>query len=170
MLTHAEWDFLRSQNAAMASFVGMAHVPCHGDFKAHNWLVDSAGTLRVIDFGNSRYAPAASDFSRLFYGAWWRRPDLATAFFAGYGRAPSDEERAFIQSSVVGLAVAEIAFGRSRRRSRVEDAGRSRLADLMAGHQIRLRPTTRERVKRRLLRTVDAWLWDRASPAHDQPT
>jgi len=25
-------------------------VPCHGDYYVHNWLVDAAGTVRIIDF------------------------------------------------------------------------------------------------------------------------
>lgn len=123
-------------------------VPCHGDYKPHNWLVDPSGTLRVIDFGESRWAPAASDFARMFYGVWWVRPDLAAAFFAGYGRQPTRNELELVRLQLATHAFAEIAFGRNRGTPQHEDHGRSRLADLLAGHQVRAQEPWRQRLTR----------------------
>lgn len=86
VLDQDEHDFAIGQARLLHDHPETRNVPNHGDFRAHNWLVDGDGVLRVIDFGNARWAPRAADFSALAYGAWWGRPELRDAFAAGYGR------------------------------------------------------------------------------------
>ena len=86
-LCSAEEIAFASRCAERASTLPLAVlVACHGDYNRHNWLVDRAGILRVIDFGEAARHRAAFDFTKLFYGAWWSRPNLAAVFFEGYGR------------------------------------------------------------------------------------
>lgn len=68
-------------------------VPIHGDAQPRNWLWDPAARrLAMIDFERAEVAPAVRDLVRLVDGQWDGRPDLANAFFAGYGRALSGIE------------------------------------------------------------------------------
>jgi len=137
LFTPVEVAFVGSQANRINDLPLDKKVPCHGDYKWHNWLVDSVNTLRVIDFGESRWAIAAFDFSKLFFGVWWRRPDLAAAFFEGYGRQLTEHELEFVRLRMATYAVQEVAFGHDRGTPQHEDHGRSRLADLMAGYQVK---------------------------------
>ncbi|MGP9781433.1 phosphotransferase family protein [Glutamicibacter sp. AOP12-B1-11] len=64
-------------------------VPTHGDWQPRNWLIDQ-GKLRVIDFGRFAFRPAESDLARLSAQQWREHPELATAFFRGYGQDPRE--------------------------------------------------------------------------------
>lgn len=150
LLTPEEEAFARSSADRIRALPLVEKVPCHGDYKAHNWLVDEQGTLRVIDFGEARWGEVAFDLSKLFFGAWWRRPDLAAAFLQGYGRRLEDHELAFIQLHLATAAVSEIAFGHNRGRRHHLAHGRSRLADLMSGHQLKAQLTVLEKTRRRV--------------------
>jgi hypothetical protein len=66
--------------------------PCHLDYQPRNWLLDQAGTLRVVDFEHSRTGLQARDFVRLHFRCWASRPGLRDAFFDGYGRRLTEEE------------------------------------------------------------------------------
>ncbi|MDQ3422883.1 MAG: phosphotransferase [Actinomycetota bacterium] len=136
LFTPAEVSFVRSHANRINDLRLDKKVPCHGDYTSQNWLVDAFDTLRVIDFGASRRAIAASDFSQLFFGAWWRRPDLAAVFFEGYGRPLAEHELEFIRLRMATYAVQGIVFGHERGTHQHQDYGRARLADLMKGHQV----------------------------------
>ncbi|WP_404285611.1 phosphotransferase [Glutamicibacter arilaitensis] len=64
-------------------------VPTHGDWQPRNWVIDQ-GKLRVIDFGRFAIRPAQSDLARLAAQQWRVHPELATAFFRGYGDDPRE--------------------------------------------------------------------------------
>lgn len=121
LFTPVEVAFVGSQANRINDLPLDKKVPCHGDYKWHNWLVDSVNTLRVIDFGESRWAIAAFDFSKLFVGVWWRRPDLAAAFFEGYGRQLTENELEFVRLRMATYAVQEVAFGHDRGTPQHED-------------------------------------------------
>ena len=72
------------------------NVPNHGDYRVGNWLVDRDDVLRVIDFGNARWAPPAADLSALAYGPWWDDPGAREAFARGYGEAELHEQQRFV--------------------------------------------------------------------------
>ncbi|HYM16177.1 MAG TPA: aminoglycoside phosphotransferase family protein [Dehalococcoidia bacterium] len=69
-------------------------VPCHGDLHAGNVLVDSAGSLTIVDWDDPVLAPKERDL--MFVGAGiggvWNRPEEAAAFYRGYGPATVDAE------------------------------------------------------------------------------
>ncbi|MGF0118327.1 phosphotransferase family protein [Promicromonospora sp. Marseille-Q5078] len=74
-------------------------VPTHGDWQGRNWLVDDAGTVRVIDLGRAALRPAMSDLDRLATREFRRHPGAEEAFLAGYGRDPR-EPAAWFRSRV----------------------------------------------------------------------
>ncbi|HVH99274.1 MAG TPA: aminoglycoside phosphotransferase family protein [Enhygromyxa sp.] len=94
-------------------FSGARRVPCHRDFAPRNWLWDG-GRLSVLDFEHARSDLALVDMTKLCVGAWSQRPALAAAFFAGYGRSPSDLEREQLRALVVLHGVASLAWGHAR--------------------------------------------------------
>lgn len=136
VLTRSELSFVRAQADRLAA-LPLGHViPCHGDYRPHNWLLDGSGTLRMIDFGKARWNLPAWDLGKLFLRPWWRRPRLASAFLEGYGRPLHAEEAEFIQARMAVDALSHAAFGAARRSERHVCFGRSRLGDLMAGHRL----------------------------------
>lgn len=122
LFTPAEVSFVRSHANRINDLRLDKKVPCHGDYTSQNWLVDAFDTLRVIDFGASRRAIAASDFSQLFFGAWWRRPDLEAVFFEGYGRPLAEHELEFIR-----LRMGDLRGSGHRLRSRARNSPASGL-------------------------------------------
>jgi aminoglycoside phosphotransferase len=136
LLSEEQEQFARHHLRGLESLPPLPMVPSHGDFNTHNWLVDDAGTLRVIDFGNARWQIPALEFARLYFGPWWDRPDLASSFFEGYGRRPHDHELAFVRHRVVIRAVQSITFGVASSSKRHENFGRARLGRLMDGHDV----------------------------------
>jgi hypothetical protein len=81
---------------ALAAFDVQSGVPCHLDFQPANWLLDQAGTVRLIDFEHARFDLPVRDFVRLHFRIWATRAELRTAFFAGYGRDLTTTEQQMI--------------------------------------------------------------------------
>jgi len=131
----AEFEFARGAVALLERRPELEPllVPGHGDFRPHNWLVDGAGLLRVIDFGDSGLHPPTRDFAALAYGWWQRLPGAKDAFLAGYGRELTQEEE-------------QAVFARSCHRA---------LWDIFEGHRLGVRPSIR-RGRRRLRALVDS--------------
>jgi len=128
--------FVREQGECLAQLPLDQEVPCHGDYRPHNWLVDDSQTLRVIDFGKAKREVAAWDLSKLFLRPWWNRPHLAVAFLEGYGRDLTAAEADYLQGRMAVDAVSHAAFGVTRGSDRHVRFGRKRLADLMSGHRV----------------------------------
>ncbi|MEU6082570.1 aminoglycoside phosphotransferase family protein [Streptomyces sp. NPDC047108] len=70
-------------------------VPSHADYHPRNWLWDEANQLiRLTGFEESCAEPAVRrDLAGLEYGPLRARSDLRSAFYAGYGRELTDDER-----------------------------------------------------------------------------
>jgi thiamine kinase-like enzyme len=68
----------------------------HNDNQPRNWIVADDGTLAMIDFGRAEIDLYVRDFERMVFAEWRDRPDLAEAFFDGYGRSLSADEQALI--------------------------------------------------------------------------
>jgi Ser/Thr protein kinase RdoA (MazF antagonist) len=128
--------FAREQADRLAQLPLHREVPCHGDYRPHNWLVDETRTLRVIDFGKSRYEVAAWDLAKLFLRPWWNRAHLAEAFLEGYGRGLLAAEADYVQCRMAVDAVSHVAFGAARGSDRHVRFGCERLADLVGGHRV----------------------------------
>jgi thiamine kinase-like enzyme len=145
-------DFERAANAAALRWLDGAHgiapaveaqlraeidaldsppvpvVPTHGDWQPRNWL-HHLGTVRVIDFGRAAWRPPDSDFARLANQQFLDRPDLETAFLAGYGsdpREPSAWRRTQLREAV-GTACWAYQVGEFR----FEEQGHRMIADVL---------------------------------------
>ena len=91
-------------------FVGAVRVPCHRDFVADNWLWSEAG-LGVVDFEHARADLGLVDLAKLCVDDWRRRPELARAFFTGFGRRLSTLERRQLEAVVALHGAASLAWG-----------------------------------------------------------
>jgi len=82
-------------------------VPTHGDWQTRNWLVDEAGTVRVIDLGRAEWRPALTDLARLARQEWEGQSALEAAFIDGYGTDPREPAgwRATLLREAIGTAV-----------------------------------------------------------------
>jgi len=82
--------------ALLPAFEGVRPVPCHRDYCPPNWLVSREGAWTgVIDFEFSGWDVPAADFTHYPNWDWIDHPDLAEAFFEGYGRSftPREEQQ-----------------------------------------------------------------------------
>lgn len=104
-------------------------VPTHGDWQPRNWLVDH-GVVRVIDFGRFGFRPASADLVRLDSKQWAGHPELADAFFAGYGTDPREPDlwRIVRLREAIGTAVWAYEVGDDR----FEEHGHRMLAEALA--------------------------------------
>ena len=106
-------------------------VPCHRDYTARNWLADE-GKLYVIDFEHSRPDLWFLDIERLWSDVWGERPDLAEAFWDGYGRGLSEEEGWVLERLAALGALSTIGWAREHGDADFEMRGRARLERLKA--------------------------------------
>ena len=69
-------------------------VPCHRDFSPHNWLWDETRQdISIIDFEHSNPDVWLCDVVKLFLELWLDHPHLENAFWRGYGRRESPQEK-----------------------------------------------------------------------------
>jgi hypothetical protein len=109
----ADLDFVRAQIRLMESMPAARNGPIHNDNQPRNWLTDSAGTVRVIDFGKAKRDVQLRDFDRMRHQEWRDRPDLRDAFFDGYGRTLSDGEEQMLTCIGAVAAVTTILWARA---------------------------------------------------------
>jgi hypothetical protein len=127
---------LRRVRASIDEFRAMTHpalVPCHGDFGGHN-LLRAGEPGSVIDLARAAWNPPAVDFARLYLGPLWERPDLADAFFEGYGRPVTEEELEAVRLLLPTLALNVLSLGVKRGNAAMVERGRRRLERQLAGH------------------------------------
>ncbi|MFI5804485.1 phosphotransferase family protein [Streptomyces sp. NPDC051561] len=90
----------------------LPRVAVHGDWMPRNWLWDGRH-LRVVDFEAAVGAPAAcTDLARLGYRVLRGRPDLDTAFRAGYGRNFTRTEHRVMRQCAALDALQALQWGR----------------------------------------------------------
>jgi Ser/Thr protein kinase RdoA (MazF antagonist) len=109
LLDDSALEYVTHVGTRLDQMTGLSVVTCHLDYTQRNWVVDDGGRLGVIDFSTCGRAPVAEDLSRLAHRQWTTRPDLRDAFFAGYGRALDDDERAQLECSTALAALADLA-------------------------------------------------------------
>ena len=125
-------DWVWAQLAEAAEVVGergWTRVPCHRDYTARNWLVDS-GDFYVIDFEHARPDLWFADIERLWSGVWQRRPDLMAAFFGGYGRTLTPEEEGALRGLAAHAALTTIVWAKEHGDHAFERHGREVLTRL----------------------------------------
>jgi Ser/Thr protein kinase RdoA (MazF antagonist) len=85
-LSRDQLSIVQAASALVPSFKGEHPVPCHRDYCPANWLVSGDGAWAgIIDFEFAYWDVRAADFTRYPAWDWISRPDLAEAFFDGYG-------------------------------------------------------------------------------------
>jgi Ser/Thr protein kinase RdoA (MazF antagonist) len=95
-LSQYELTVVHAACALLPAFEGERPLPCHRDYCPANWLVSPEGIWTgVIDFEFSGWDVRAADFTRYPNWDWIDRPELAGAFFEGYGRTftPAEEQQ-----------------------------------------------------------------------------
>jgi aminoglycoside phosphotransferase len=98
-LNEDELAVVRAARALIPAFKGEPPVPCHRDYCPANWLVSPEGVWTgVIDFEFSGWDVGAVDFSRYPNWDWIEHPELAEAFFEGYGHifTPAEEQQRLV--------------------------------------------------------------------------
>ncbi|MER6447225.1 phosphotransferase enzyme family protein [Streptomyces venezuelae] len=96
---------------------GVGRVPVgfiHGDNQPRNWLWsrgEGAGRLALVDFERSRPAPAVQDLVGLATGPWLDDPDRMQAFFLGFGRRLTEDERYALRCLTALDAAGCLAWG-----------------------------------------------------------
>ncbi|MEU3607978.1 phosphotransferase [Streptomyces sp. NPDC035033] len=132
LLEPGDEERVRTAVAVARTFGPLAPVVTHGDLQPRNLLLDADGTVRVIDFERSEPQPRVRDFARLL-GHLDGREDLATAFFAGYGRRPTGAEEAHLAAAAALDSVSGIAFGTRTGDPELVERGRRTLVRLRTG-------------------------------------
>ena len=96
------------------AFVGVTRVAAHRDLSPDNWLlVDGAPPrLVVLDFGQARADAPLTDLLKLWDRPWRETPGAEAAFFEGYGRPLSIEERERLHQLGILHGLATATWGR----------------------------------------------------------
>ncbi|NUW34540.1 hypothetical protein HTZ77_24320 [Nonomuraea sp. SMC257] len=121
-------DFLREQLKRLNCLPEPMRVPVHADNQPRNWLVDTSGTVRLIDFGLSRWDVWIRDLVRLYYRDWRREPELQDAFLDGYGRRLHAADLELLQVLGAITAVTTVLWARERGDAGFESQGWNTLA------------------------------------------
>ena len=106
-LSQEELGVVQDACALLPAFEGVRPVPCHGDYCPANWMVSPEGTwIGIIDFERAGWDVRAADFTRYPNWDWIARPDLAEAFFEGYGRifTPAEEQQHLVAHTLYTLS------------------------------------------------------------------
>ncbi|HLF91069.1 MAG TPA: phosphotransferase [Anaerolineales bacterium] len=121
---HAAFDLV-------PAFEGERPVPCHRDYCAANWLVNTDGVWTgVIDFEFAYWDVRVADLSRDPNWCWIGRPDLIEAFCEGYGRSLSPLEEQQLLVAHAEYALGAILWGRDHAFYGFEREGHESLAHL----------------------------------------
>jgi len=64
MFGDTEQQFVRDQLRRVSTLQDLSFVPCHGDYKPNNWLLDETGMVRIVDFADSRWHVPGRDVVR----------------------------------------------------------------------------------------------------------
>ena len=96
------------------AFTGIARVAAHRDLTPDNWLCtpDSPPRLVVLDFGHARSDAPLTDLLKLWDRPWLEIPGAEAAFFEGYGRALTDDERERLRQLALLHGLATATWGR----------------------------------------------------------
>ncbi|WP_037834443.1 phosphotransferase [Streptomyces albus] len=125
-------EYVRSVVNGAVRLPAVEAVVTHGDLQLRNLLRAGDGTLRVIDFERSEPQSAVRDLVRLL-DCFDGREDLCEAFFDGYGRRLTEDERARLLVETVLDAVSGIAFGSMTGDPELVERGRRTLLRCRAG-------------------------------------
>lgn len=133
LLSNEEVEFVRVAVVGLAEFDDPLGVPCHRDWQPRNWLTAADGSVAVIDFGNSRVGYWWQDFERLWWSEWRTDPELARAFFDGYGTVLDEMTRVQLRATASQWLLSTIVWADEVDDAAFGDHARTQLAAAMAG-------------------------------------
>jgi Ser/Thr protein kinase RdoA (MazF antagonist) len=114
LLTKEERSLTELALRHMAQLPIMDGYPSHLDCTPRNLLADKAtGAVHLIDFETSRLEIKGRDFNRMASRVFPTRPDLKEAFFTGYGRQPTNDEKAVMAICGAVDAASALIWARS---------------------------------------------------------
>ncbi|MFG2645935.1 aminoglycoside phosphotransferase family protein [Streptomyces sp. NPDC048370] len=95
----------------------------HGDYATRNWMWHPQRGHGVIDFERAGHGIAVEEFVWLYAAVWATRPDLRSAYLAGYGRQLSESEERALRLLTARLAVSYLATGLTKRKPALVERG-----------------------------------------------
>ena len=87
----------------------------------------------MIDFGNSRVGHWFQDFERMWWTEWRTGPELGHAFFEGYGRKLSEDDRTQLRATSILWLLTMVVWADEVDDAAFCDHARSQLHQAMAG-------------------------------------
>lgn len=132
LLGAADVDYARRRIAELAHLPAPPAVICHSDWQPRNWLVTRDDRVLAFDFERVRWEWWGHDISRMWWREWVGRPDLAEAFFAGYGRAPTDDDLATLMALSAAGHITQIVWATEHGDEAFAHDGRVNLNSMMA--------------------------------------
>ncbi|MGP4043194.1 phosphotransferase [Streptomyces sp. 2A115] len=132
LLAPGDEDVVLDLAAVHRTLPAVRWVPTLGDLQPRNVLLDDTGSapwVGLIDFERSELGPAVRDFVRLA-DAWLGRPDLVEAFFTGYGRPLTGDERQRLRCEAALDAVNGVQYGHTHGDPELVERGRRTLRAL----------------------------------------
>lgn len=123
-------DFVRAQVRQLENLPAPETGPIHNDNQPRNWLVGADGVVRFIDFGRSAIDLVVRDFERMYFAEWRQHPELADAFFDGYGRPLSGDELALVRIRGAYQGLSTVLWARQHNSPDFEQHGWDILAQL----------------------------------------
>jgi hypothetical protein len=124
----AEWA--RELIDQACSIIGVRRVPCHMDFSPKNWLIQRGeeGTgFGVIDWERARWDLWLQDVQRMEYDHFHREPHLRDAYFEGYDREPSDDERLQLKAISLVTSIASIPWAAAHNDAQFVELSRTQI-------------------------------------------
>nr|WP_239536781.1 aminoglycoside phosphotransferase family protein [Arthrobacter roseus] len=106
-------------------------VATHGDYQPRNWIQHD-GEVRVIDFGRAAPRPWVHDVIRLSHQQLLGQPELANAFFEGYGTSIGEAERDIWVAENLNQAVGTVVWAHDVGDSVFEESGRSMVTRVLS--------------------------------------
>jgi len=111
-------------------------VPAHRDNHPRNWMVDSGGHLRLIDFADAEYDPWVVDVLLLEQDYWRTAPHLRVAFVSGYDREISESDDILLRAHHAVSAVVALAQARHSSASKSQRVIAKDMLDRLVGNTL----------------------------------
>ncbi|MET7685667.1 phosphotransferase [Streptomyces sp. NPDC005423] len=127
LITADERGLLSAHQEVLANTL-MDSAVCHLDYQPRNWILGES--FGLYDLEHMRRDARIRDFARLEFRRWQAIPPLRNAFYAGYGRHPTDTEQRLLESFGAIEAITALVRGHEQDDLALLAHGRTVLARL----------------------------------------